>query len=394
MNPRNEESIAYFARTTFRGAGKVFGIKRADRRMHMYLIGKTGTGKTTLLETLLRQDLAARQGFALLDPHGDLVARIRGAVPADRRGDLIDFDVPNRNRPMGFNPLENVPPTRRALVAAGLLEAFKKIWADSWGPRLEHILRNALLTLLDQPQATMADILRLLDDPLFRTRAVTKIQNPQVKAFWIREYANYPQKFQAEAIAPIQNKVGAFLADPVLHAILTQPRSTFDVRQVMDEGKILLVNLAKGQIGEHSAALLGALLVATVGHAALGRADQPEAGRRDFFVYLDEFPLFTTGSLASMLSELRKYGVGLILAHQFLTQIELPVRDAILGNVGTIIAFRLGLPDAEILAREFAPVFSVGDLIALPNHQICLKLLIDGVVSEPFSAETVAPPEA
>ena len=310
-------------------------------------------------------------------------------IPEHRKQDLIAFDVPDTAHPLGFNPLESVPPAKRALAASGLLEVFKKIWNESWGPRLEHILRNALLALMDQPHATLADVLRLLDDDAFRRNAATRMTNAQVRDFWLREYENYPFRFRAEAIAPIQNKVGAFLANPILHGIVTQPKSAFDLRQVMDEGKILLVNLSKGKIGEDAAALLGSLLVSRIGLTALSRADIPEGNRRDFFVYLDEFPTFTTLALANMLSELRKYRVNLILAHQFLTQLDPQLRDAILGNVGTIIAFRLGLADAEILEKEFFPELRAHDLVSLPNHHIYLKMMIDGAVSRPFSADTI-----
>jgi hypothetical protein len=299
--------------------------------------------------------------------------------------------VPDVSRPLGFNPLERVPPAKRPLAASGILEVFKKLWADSWGPRLEHLLRNALLTLLDQPEATLADILRLLDEPDFRRTAIDRTANAQVRRFWLREYAAYPARFRAEVIAPLQNKVGAFLANPLLRAILTQPRSGFDLREVMDGGRILLVNLAKGKIGEDSAALLGALLVARMGLAGLSRADTQEKNRRDFFLYLDEFPTFATLSLATMLSELRKYHVSLVLAHQYLSQLDPQVRDAILGNVGTLIAFRLGVEDAEVLEKELLPEFRQGDLVNLPNHSVYLKLMVKGVVSRPFSAETVAP---
>jgi hypothetical protein len=302
---------------------------------------------------------------------------------------LIYFNVPDFTRPLAFNPLERVPPEKRPLAASGLLEVFKKIWIDSWGPRMEHILRNALLALLDQPQATLADVLRLLSDREFRRDAMTRVANPQVREFWLREYESYPARFRIEAIAPIQNKVGAFLANPVLSGILTQPRSAVDLRRVMDEGQILVVNLAKGKIGEDSAGLLGALLVSRIGLAALSRADVAEETRRDFFVYLDEFQNFTTLSLANMLSELRKYRVNLVLAHQYLSQLDEQVRDAILGNVGSIISFRLGLADAEMLESEFRPEISALDLISLPNYQIYLKLMIQGRVSRVFSAETL-----
>src|SRR6266704_3082186 len=318
--------IAFFARTNFRNQRKLFGIKPADRRAHMYLIGQTGTGKSTLLETLIHQDMASGQGLALLDPHGDLVERVLAGIPESRRADLVYFNVPDSAQPLGFNPLESVPPQKRSLAASGLLDVFKKIWADSWGPRLEHILRNALLALLDQSQATLADVSRLLADRAFRKDAMANVYSPQVRDFWLREYESYPPHFRVEAIAPIQNKVGAFITNPLLNRILTQPHSAFDVRRIMDEGKILLVNLAKGKIGEDTAALLGALLVAKIGMAALSRAELAEADRRDFYLYVDEFPSFTTTGFAGMLSEMRKYHVGLVLAHQYMEQLDESVR--------------------------------------------------------------------
>jgi hypothetical protein len=388
VEPNN--CINYFARTNYRNDRRVFGIKQADRRSHMYLIGKTGTGKTTLLERMIEQDITSGAGLVLLDPHGDLVERLLLKVPENRKDDLIYFNVPDTVNLLGFNPLQNIIPAKRPLAASGLLEAFKKIWAESWGPRLEHILRNALLVLLDQPEANLGDILRLLDDSEYRKNAALNVANAQVRHFWLREYDDYPARFRAEAIAPIQNKVGAFLSNPILHGILTKTQSDFDLRQVMDQGKILLVNLAKGKIGEDSAALLGAMLVSKIGQTALSRADMPESNRRDFFVFLDEFQNFTTLSFASMLSELRKYRVNLILAHQYLSQLDLQIRDAILGNAGTIVSFRLGLSDAEILEKEFYPEFEAADLVNLPNYSIYLKLMIDGMVSKPFSAETLS----
>lgn len=390
MTTRPDNSITFLAQTNFRNQRKVFGIKQADRRAHLYIIGKTGTGKSTLLETLVLQNTENGHGLALVDPHGDLVERVLAKIPEQRKNDLIYFDVPNAGLPLGFNPLERVPPAKRAVAASGLLEVFKKLWAESWGPRLEHILRNALLALFDQPQATLADVLRLLDNPVFRRNAAAMVSNSQVRNFWLREFESYPARFRAEAIAPIQNKVGAFLANPYLYRILTQPKNDFDLREIMDQGKILLVNLAKGKIGEDTASLLGALLVTSIGLAAFSRAEVPETKRRDFFIYLDEFQNFTTLSLVNMLSELRKYRVSLTLVHQYLSQLDEQIRDAVLGNVGTIISFRLGPADAEILEKEFYPVFSAGDLVRLPNYHIYLKLMVDGMVSEPFSGETVA----
>jgi hypothetical protein len=385
-----KDRITLIGRTNFRNQRRLFGIRQADRRAHMYIIGKTGTGKTTLLETMVRQDIDAGRGLALFDPHGDLVERILAWMPEKRKADLIYFNVPDPSRPLAFNPLESLPPAKRALAASGMLEVFKKIWADSWGPRSEHILRNALLALFDQPEAALADILRLLDDAGFRRTAASRVHNAQVRGFWLREYESYPVRFRAEVVAPIQNKVGAFLTDPILQNILNQPKSAFDLRRVMDDGCLLLVNLAKGKIGEDAAALLGALLVSRIGLAGLSRADMPEIDRRDFCLYLDEFHSFTTLSVANMMSELRKYHCCLALSHQYLSQLDLQVRDAILGNVGTIISFRLGLADAEILAKEFYPTFAAVDLISLPNYEIYLKLMVNGAVSSPFSATTIS----
>lgn len=384
--------ITYFATTDFRNRAIPFGIKRNDRRAHMYILGKTGTGKSTLLETFIQQDLSNSHGLALLDPHGDLVEKVLSELPAERRADLIYFDATDAKHPLGFNPLEGVAAKFRPLAASGLLSVFQHIWADSWGPRLEHILRNVLLTLLEQSNATLADIPRLLNDNAFRKQAMTKVTNEQVREFWLKEYAGYPARFKAEALAPLQNKVGAFLANPLIHRIVTQERSAFRLRRVMDEGKILLVNLAKGKIGADTSTLLGGLLVSRLGLAALSRANQSEEERRDFYLYMDEFHNFTTLALTGMLSELRKYRLNLILAHQYLAQLDERLLAAILGNVGTVISFRIGASDTEIIAQEFAPEFSATDLVNLPNYHIYLKLMIDSRVSNPFSAKTLLPP--
>ncbi|MDQ3816163.1 MAG: type IV secretion system DNA-binding domain-containing protein [Acidobacteriota bacterium] len=357
----------------------------------MYVVGKTGTGKSTLLETLIRQDIRSGHGLVLIDPHGDLVEHVLVGIPEERKEDLIYFNVQDAEAPLAFNPLERVPAAARPLAASGLLEAFKKLWADFWGPRSEHILRNALFALLEQPQATLADVLRLLDDRDFRRNAAERVANPHVRNFWLREYEGYTARFRVEAIAPIQNKVGAFLANPISQRILARERSSFDLRRVMDEGKVLLVNLAKGKTGDDTARLIGALLVTKIGLAAMSRVDIPKEERRDCYVYLDEFQSFSTLSLANMLSELRKYRACLILAHQYISQLEPPVRDAILGNVGTTIAFRLGLADAEVLAKEFTPEITAKDFVGLPNYSIYLKLMVDGIISRPFSGDTIEP---
>src|SRR3989454_7187897 len=331
--PGSDNKITAVAVTNFRNDHRRFGIKRADRRAHLYVIGKTGTGKSTLIANLARQDLLHGEGFALLDPHGDLVEEVLKFVPEERRSDLIYFNGPDTAHPLAFNPLESTQPALRPLVASGLITVFKKIWAESWGPRMEYILRNALLALLDLPASTLLDIPRLLDDLAFRGHVLAYVRNDQVRRFWLREYGNYPARFRAEAIAPIQNKVGEFLVNPILRKIVGQPKSAFDLRQVMDEGKILLVNLAKGKIGEDTAALLGAMLVTKIGLAALSRADVPEGDRRDFYLYADEFPTFTTSSFAGMLSEMRKYRLGLVLAHQYLSQVGEAPRDPIPGKL-------------------------------------------------------------
>ncbi|MCG7985345.1 MAG: type IV secretion system DNA-binding domain-containing protein [Candidatus Thiodiazotropha lotti] len=387
----HDPSIAYFARTNFRNQGTRFGIKQSDRLSHIYTIGKTGTGKSTLLETLIRSDIAHGNGLALIDPHGDLVERIAARIPPERQHSLVYFNVPDPTQPYGYNPLKRVIPERRPLAASGILEVFKKTWKESWGQRLEHILRNALLALLETPNATLSDILRLLDDTEFRGRVAQKLSNARVKEFWLKEFANYSYRLRAEAIVPIQNKVGAFLADPTLNRVLTSPQKPVPIRRIMDTGRILLVNLAKGRIGEDASGLLGGLLVTTIGLAAFSRADALEMNRRDFYVYIDEFQNFTTLSIANMASELRKYHIGLTLANQYLHQLDPPIRYAVLGNAGTLISFRLGADDAPHIAREFTPVFSATDLINLPNHVIYLKLMIDGTPSQPFSATTLPP---
>ena len=355
----------------------------------MYIIGKTGTGKTTLLETLIAQDIEAGRGCALLDPHGDLVERLVASIPTARKDDVTYFNVPDLQQSFSYNPLMHVSSKWRPLVASGLIEILKKMWDDSWGVRMEHILRNAIFALLDQPSAMLPDILSMLTDKQFRYRALRHIQNEQVLLFWRDEFPKYSFRYQADGIAPIQNKIGAFLTDPKLRRIFTQTDNQLRLRSLMDRGKVLLVNLAKGRIGEDSSALLGALLVTSIGLAAFSRANIEEGDRRPFYVYLDEFQNFTTLSIANMLSELRKYGVGAVVAHQYLHQLDVDIREAVLGNIGTLVSFRLGARDAPFIARELAPTFDEIDVLRLPNHHIYLKLMIDGVPSTPFSATTI-----
>lgn len=367
----------------------MFGIKQADRLSHVYVVGKTGTGKSSLLETLALQDLHAGRGFALVDPHGDLADRIAAQVSKDQAKRIVYLNAADPDQPYGYNPLRRVRADKIPLAVSGLLETLKKLWPDAWGVRMEHVLRNSLYALLERDGSQLPDILRLYNDEAFRKEIVRGIANQTVQTFWTDEFEHYPARLRADAVAPIQNKLGALLSDPTLYRILVAPRIDLRFRAMMDEGRSLLVNVAKGRIGEDSALLLGGLIVSTIGLAAFSRAETQE--RRPFFLYVDEFQSFTTLMLANMMSELRKYGVGLTLAHQYMHQLEPEIRHAVLGNAATLIAFRVGPDDASVLAKEFQPVFAVEDLLNLPNHDIYLKLMIDGTPSRPFSATTLRP---
>lgn len=386
-----KQHLAFFAETNIRHTRTPFGIKYVDRLSHAYVIGKTGSGKTTLLESLILQDIANGYGVTLIDPHGDFVGRVNERIPEHRKDDVIYFDVSDPKQPYGYNPLKYVTAERRPLAASGLLEVLKKTWKESWGQRLEHILRNAILALLDVPNATLLDILRLLDDKAYRKSVVAHVKNSRVKSYWLDEYEKYAPRLRAEAIVPIQNKVGAFLSDPVLRNVLVAPEKPLAIRRIMDQEKILLVNLAKGRFGEDSSSLLGGLLVTTIGLAAFSRADTLEEDRREHFLFIDEFQNFTTLAIANMVSELRKYKMGLVLANQYLSQVDSDVRDAVLGNAGTLISFRVSGKDASQIAMEMAPTFESPDLVNLPNYEIYLRLMIDGAPSKPFSAQTLLP---
>lgn len=388
---RPQGAISILARTNHREPHRLVGIKQADRLAHMYIVGKTGTGKSTLLETLIRQDLIAGRGCALLDPHGDLVERVQAGLPPNRRADTVYLDAPDPAQPFGYNPLLHVSPHLRPLVASGLIDVLKKMWDEAWGVRMEHILRNTLLALLDQPRATVADILPMLSSKSFRAKALTNVENEQVLRFWREEFPQYSYRYQADGIAPIQNKVGAFLADPKLRRILMPDDGGIRLREIMDNGKVLLVNLSVGKLGTDSSSLLGGLLVTALGSAAFSRAFLPASKRRPFFIYVDEFQTMATLAFVSMLSELRAFGAGLVLAHQYLDQLDRDVLEAVLGNVGTIVSFRLGAADAETIGKEFEPLFEPGDFTRLPNFDVYLKLLVDGAPAAPFSATAVRP---
>src|SRR6056297_3719133 len=391
MPDLDKNDILPFAETTFRNRKQRFGIKADDRRRHMYLIGKTGMGKSTLQENMIVEDIHAGRGVALVDPHGDLAEKIIHYIPKERINDVIYFNPGDTEYPIAFNVVEQVDPDMSHLVAAGLIGVFRKLWADSWGPRLEYILRNAILAILDYPGATLLAVTRMLSDKSFRKKVITKIKDPVVKSFWVNEFAGYADKFAAEAVSPIQNKVGQFLSSSLIRNIVGQVKSSIDVRKVMDEGEILIMNLSKGRIGEDNSALLGAMMITKIQLAAMSRVDTPENERKDFYLYIDEFQNFSTESFANILSEARKYRLSLIMAHQYLEQLSDAVKAAVFGNVGTMLTFRVGAADAEELVKEFSPTFTEEDILNLPKFEMYLKLMIDGLASDPFSARGLPP---
>lgn len=383
--------ITFFAKTNFRNQERAFGIKTDDRRRHVYAIGKTGMGKTNMLENMAMQDIRNGHGIAFVDPHGDSAEKLIKAIPANRINDVIYFNPADMDYPIAFNVMEKVSLAQRHLVVSGLIGVFKKIWADSWGPRLEYILRNAILALLEYPGSTLLGVTRILVDKKYRDRVVEKITDPVVKSFWVDEFTKWNDRVLQEVISPIQNKVGQFLSSSLIRNIVGQTTSSFDIREIMDDRKILILNLSKGRIGEDNSALLGAMMITKIQLAAMGRVDIPEEDRKDFYLYVDEFQNFATESFANILSEARKYRLNLILANQYVTQIQEEVRDAIFGNAGTIISFRVGAVDSEFLEKEFSPVFLATDIVNLPKYHIYLKLMIDGIAGDAFSATTLPP---
>lgn len=386
-----KDEINFFAETTFRNMRRKFGIKLDDRRRHFYVIGKTGMGKTNMIQNMAVQDIQNGKGIGFVDPHGEAAEALLDFVPASRINDVIYFNPADIDYPIAFNIMEKVDVAHRHLVAGGLMGVFKKIWPDVWSARMEYILNNCILALLEYPDATLLGVNRMLSDVEYRKKVVEKITDPVVKAFWVQEYSRYTQRYEVEATAAIQNKVGQFISAPVIRNIIGQVKSSIDMRKIMDEGKILIMDLSKGKVGEDNSRLLGALMITKLQLAAMQRVDIPEAKRKDFFLYIDEFQNFATQSFVSILSEARKYRLALILGHQYITQMEEEVRDAVFGNVGTIVCFRVGAEDAEWLEREFTPEFLAEDLVNLTKYNVYLKLMIDGVAGRPFSAMTLPP---
>jgi DNA segregation ATPase FtsK/SpoIIIE-like protein len=391
-----ENSITWLGETNFRNERHKFGIKEDDRRRHIYIIGKTGVGKSTLIENMIIEDIRAGRGVAFLDPHGESAEKILDYIPEERVEDVIYLDPSDSKFPIAFNPLEQVDPEFRHLVASGMMGVLQKIWADAWSARMAYIMNNTLLALLEYPGTTLLGIMRMLNDAVYRKEVVDHLKDPVVKGFWTNEFARYSQKFETEATAAIQNKVGQFVSNPLVRNILGQAHSSIDLRKVMDEGKILIVNLSKGRIGEDNSALLGAMIITKLQLAAMSRVDIPEKDRRDFYLCVDEFQNFATESFATILSEARKYRLSLTVANQYLRQLDQEgkstVKDAIFGNVGTMIIFRVGAEDGEFIEKEFTPEFLAGDMVSLAKYSIYIKLMIDGIASRPFSATTLPPP--
>lgn len=394
MSSYDPNKVTYFAETDFRNKKTPFGIKADDRTRHIYIIGKTGMGKSTLLENMAVQDIWGGEGMAFMDPHGKTAELLLDYIPPERRDDVLYFAPFDVDNPVSFNIMEDVGYDKRHLVVAGLMSAFKKIWQDAWSARMEYILTNTLLALLEYPDATLLAVNRMYTDKEYRKKVVAHVTDPSVRSFWVDEYAKYTDRYTQDATPAIQNKVGQFTSNPIIRNIIGQPKSSFDVRQMMDNKKIMIINLSKGRIGEANANLLGSMLVTKIYLSAMSRADLSGDEIRklpNFYLYVDEFQSFANESFADILSEARKYNLALTLAHQYIEQMPEEVRAAVFGNVGTMISFRVGAFDSEILEKEFNPVFTAEDMVNLGFTQIYLKLMIDGVSSHPFSATTLPP---
>ena len=391
MNHDHENEVIYFGKTNFRNAMTKFGIKTDDRRRHMYVIGKTGMGKSTLMENLMLSDIYAGHGCCYIDPHGDAAEKLVDFIPSWRLNDVVYFNPADLDYPVGFNILEAVSERHKHLVASGMMGVFAKIWEGMWSSRMEYILNNTILALLDNQGQTLLGINRMMSDDEYRKRMVGNIKDPVVKQFWVKEFASWTEKYATEATAAIQNKIGQFLSASVIRNIVSQVKSTINVREIMDSNKIFIINLSKGRVGEDNSRLLGGLLVTKIQLSAMERVDTPEHLRDDFYLYVDEFQNFAVDSFASILSEARKYRLCLTMAHQYIAQLSEAVRDAVFGNVGTMVTFRVGSPDAMFMEQEFMPRFTPEDIINLPKYNVYLKLLIDGVTSMPFSAVTLPP---
>ncbi|MBT3729978.1 type IV secretion system DNA-binding domain-containing protein [bacterium] len=389
----HEERITYFGETDSRGKKIKFGIKSIDRARHTYVIGKTGMGKSILLENMAIQDIQNGEGLAFIDPHGSSAEKLLEYIPKERVQDVLYFAPFDMEYPVSFNIMENVDADKRHLVANGLMSVFEKIWEDMWSARMAYILNNTILALLEYPDATLLGINRVLVDKAYRKKVVDNVTDPSVKSFWVDEFAGYSDRYAADATPAIQNKIGQFTSNALMRNIIGQPESSFDIREMMDTKKILIVNMSKGRVGEGNASLLGSMLITKIYLAAMSRADASAKALVDlpqFYLYVDEFQSFANKSFADILSEARKYKLNLTIAHQYIEQMSEDVRAAVFGNVGTMITFRVGAIDAEIFEKEYDPTFTAEDLVSLGFRQMYLKLMIDGASSHPFSATSIS----
>ena len=386
---KNEKEVVLFGTTEFRGKIENFGIKLGDRRRHVYVIGKSGMGKTELLKNLAIQDIQDGRGICFMDPHGDPVYDLLDYIPKDRVKDVIFINPADMQFPVAFNVMEKVGLDQRHLVADGMMAVFKKIWIDQWSARMEYILNYTILALLEADGSTLLGVNRMLAEKEYRHRVLEQVTDSEVRAFWLTEFAKYNDRYAQEATAAIQNKIGQFVSNPLIRNLIGQERTSFDMRKAMDENKIILVDISKGRIGEDASRLLGAMIITKIQLAAMSRVNIPQHERKDFALIVDEFQNFATGSFANILSEARKFNLSLVIAHQYVKQLEEIVADAVFGNVGTIISFRVGADDAEFLEKEFSPEFTMQDIVNLGFRQIYLKLMIDGVTSHAFSAATM-----
>jgi hypothetical protein len=387
-----KQKINFFGRAIFKNRDLIFGIKDIDRRRHMWAIGKTGTGKSTLIANMAIDDMKKGRGVAIIDPHGDLSDIILNYVPASRMNDVVYFNPIDRDRPVRLNILEVKDPAQRELIVSGIVAIFNKLYGHSWGPRLEYILRNTLLALSEIPDMTLVDVPRILTDRVFRQQAMTKVSDPVIKRYFENEFDRMPEKMLQESISPILNKVGQFVSSPLIRAIIERPQSSIDMEEIMNEGKILIANLSQGKLGEDNAALIGAMLITKFQLAAMNRVDVSEGERRDFYLYVDEFQNFATSSFIKILSEARKYKLNLTMANQYMAQIPIEVQKAILGNAGSIISFTIGADDARIIMKEFGDVFTDRDLVNLENYQIAVRLMVDAMSGRAFVARTLPLP--
>lgn len=380
-------NVSYFARTNFRGGGQIFGIRQADRLMHFYCVGKSGSGKTSLLKVLMQEDLIARRGFTFLDVHGDAASDMVSIIRSKFKGTkLIYFDATDPNISFGYNPIRKVGPAKRSLVVSSILEIFERNWKSAWGMKMEHILRMTLLVLMEQPSANLNDILRLLHEPDFRQQCLNNISAKAIRLFLEKELPKYKQN----DLLPIMNKVGALLSHEVVRKILIENKKQLSLRSIIDGNSVLIINLAKGAIGTDVSNILGGLLLTSLSSAAFSRIDTPEENRTPYFYYVDELQTLSgTQLIAELLAQIRKFKIGLVISNQFLHQLNPEVRASVLGNVGTIVCFRLGITDARLMEKEFYPEFKAIDFISLPNHSIYLRLMINGKPSKPFSADTI-----